>query len=259
MINTRPLILVSNDDSVEAPGLLRLIDCLPEDADIIAVAPRYPQSAKASALTVMQPLRIAQLPLYGHARMFSVDGTPVDCVKIALSEIVPRRPDLVVAGINHGSNSGINVLYSGTMGAVMEGCMSGICSCGFSLTHHSMKADFGPGMPFIKEIVSKLLRDSLPSGVCLNVNIPARVDPLGVKVCRAARGYWTNGYDRYLDPAGQPFFMLSGRFVNSEPEATDTDEYWLSKNYISAVPVSVDLTASADVEFLKKRFDKNGR
>lgn len=255
MIQPRPLVLVSNDDSVEAPGLLRLIDCLPEDADVIAVAPRYPQSAKSSALTVMQPLRIKTMPDYGRARVFAVDGTPVDCVKIALGEIVPRRPDLVLAGVNHGSNSGINVLYSGTMGAVMEGCMSGICSCGFSLTHHSMKADFAPGMPHIRRIVESLLRDPLPEGICLNVNIPARVEPKGVKVCRAARGYWTNGFEKYLDPAGQPFFMLSGRFVNSEPDAADTDEYWLSHDYISAVPVAVDMTAASSTDFLSKRFD----
>lgn len=255
MEQSRPLILVSNDDSVDAPGLLRLVDCLPADADVYVVAPLYPQSAKSSALTVMNPLRIKELPDYNGAKMFAVDGTPVDCVKMALFTIVPRRPDLVLAGINHGSNAGINVLYSGTMGAVMEGCMSGISSCGFSLMHHSMKADFGPGMPFVKHIVEKLLQDRLPDGVCLNVNIPAMVNPEGVKVCRAARGYWTNQYEKYVDPAGKSFYMLTGRFVNAETESVDTDEYWLSRNYISVVPVAVDMTAQTAVSFLAKRFD----
>lgn len=258
MINTRPLILVCNDDSVNAPGLLRLVDCLPQDADVIVVAPLYPQSAMSSAMTVMKPLRISARPSYGNARVYAVDGTPVDCVKLAMDAIVPRRPDLVLAGINHGSNSGINVIYSGTMGAVMEGCVSGICSCGFSLMHHSLKADFGPGMPFVRDIVAKLLEDGLPEGVCLNVNIPAKVDPVGVRVCRAARGYWTNQYDKYLDPAGNPFFMLTGRFVNSEPDAKDTDEHWLSQRYISVVPVNVDMTDSMAIPFLSNRFDNDG-
>lgn len=255
MIEQRQLILISNDDSIHAPGLLRLVDCMPENVDIIVVAPADPQSGKSSALTVGAPLHIRETPDYRGARMFTVNGTPVDCVKLALEAIVPRKPDLVLAGINHGSNSGCNVIYSGTMGAVMEGCLSGICSCGFSLLHHSMKADFTMGMPFIKEMVKKLLERPLPDGICLNVNIPARVNPEGVKVCRAANGYWTDGYARYTDPSGNPFYWLTGKFVNTEPDATDTDEYWLSKNYISAVPVAVDMTSAPSVDYLKERFD----
>ena len=255
MTDIRPLILITNDDSIHAPGLLRLVDCMPQDADVIVVAPAEPHSGQSSAITVGAPLRIRQLDDYGAARMFTVSGTLVDCVKLALSAIVPRRPDLVLAGINHGSNSGCNVVYSGTMGAVMEGCVVGITSCGFSLLHHSMKADFSMGMPFIKEIVAELLRRPLPDGICLNVNIPARVVPEGVRVCRAARGRWTDEYERYTDPLGNPFYWLTGRFVNAEPDATDTDEYWLSRNYISAVPVAVDMTARDEVEFLAPRFD----
>lgn len=256
MIHTRPLILISNDDSAAAPGLLRLIDCTPDDADVIAVAPAEPRSGQSSAITVNAPLRIKQLPDYKHARVFSVSGTPVDCIKLAMHAIVPRRPDLILSGINHGSNSACNVVYSGTMGAVLEGCTIGIPSCGFSLLHHSWKADFTMGMPFIKEMVQKLLSDGLPDGVCLNVNIPAHVTPRGVRVCRAARGYWTDEYRRYDDPTGNPFYMLTGRFVNSEPEATDTDEYWLGNDYISVVPVAADMTAQSPIPFLAPRFDK---
>ena len=255
MIETRPLILISNDDSAAAPGILRLVDCMPQDADIIVVAPAEPHSGQSSAITVDQPLRIKQLPDYGNACIFTVSGTPVDCVKLAMNAIVPRKPDLLLAGINHGSNSACNVLYSGTMGAVLEGCLCGIPSCGFSLLHHSWASDFTMGMPFIREIVVKLLRDKLPDGVCLNVNIPARVTPKGVKVCRAARGYWTDEYARYTDPHGNPYYWLTGRFKNAEPEAKDTDEYWLSQEYISAVPVSADMTSSVSVDFLAKRFD----
>lgn len=256
MIETRPLILITNDDSVQAPGLLRLIDCMPQDVDIIAVAPAEPHSGQSSAITVGAPLRIKALPDYGNARMFAVTGTPVDCVKIAMHAIVPRKPDLVLAGINHGSNSGCNVVYSGTMGAVLEGCTEGIASCGFSLLHHSWQADFTMGMPFISEMVKKLIKDGLPEGVCLNVNIPARVEPKGIRVCRAAKGYWTDEYEKYSDPSGNPFYWLTGRFVNSEPNATDTDEYWLSQEHISVVPVACDMTAAQPIDFLAKRFDK---
>lgn len=256
MTEARKLVLITNDDSVAAPGLMRLVDCLPDDVDIIVSAPEHPQSGMSSAITVNAPLRIKQLPDYKNARMFSVSGTPVDCIKMAMHTIVPRRPDLILSGINHGSNSGCNVVYSGTMGAVIEGCTIGITSCGFSLLHHSWQADFGPAMPFITEMVAKLLRDNLPDGVCLNVNIPARVNPLGVKVCRAARSYWTDEYERYTDPSGNPFYFLTGRFVNCEPDADDTDEYWLKRNYISAVPVSADMSAVDSLSFLSKRFNK---
>lgn len=256
MINTRPLILITNDDSINAPGILRLVDCMPDGVDIIVAAPADPQSGQSSALTVGRPLRINEVADYGRARMFTVSGTPVDCVKLAIEAICPRRPDLILAGINHGSNSGCNVVYSGTMGAVLEGCIMGIPSCGFSLLHHSMKADFSMGMPFITPIVQNLLADGLPDGVCINVNIPARVVPKGVKVCRAARGYWTEGYRRYEDPLGKPFYWLTGSFVNTEPDATDTDEYWLANGYITAVPVACDMTAKSDIEFLSKRLDR---
>lgn len=252
----RPLILVTNDDSISAPGLLRLVDCLPQHADIIVAAPAEPHSGQSSALTVGAPLRINSRPDYGHARMFTVSGTPVDCVKLAMDAIVPRRPDLVLAGINHGSNSGCNVIYSGTMGAVLEGCTLGITSCGFSLLHHSMQADFSMCMPFISKIVDNLLTGELPTGVCLNVNIPARVTPRGVKVCRAARGHWTDEYARYLDPFGNPFYWLTGKFVNEEPEAADTDEFWLQSDYISVVPVKGDMTAMSYIPTASKRFDR---
>lgn len=251
----RPLILISNDDSIEAPGLKRLIDALPEDVDIIAVAPSSAQSGMSSAITVNAPLRIKSHDDYRHSRMFSVSGSPVDCVKLAMHCIVSRKPDLLLSGINHGSNSGCNVVYSGTMGAVIEGCTIGIPSCGFSLLHHSWKADFGPGLPFISKIVGELLRDGLPDGVCLNVNIPAHVEPLGAKVCRAARSLWTDEYERYTDPTGNPFYMLTGRFVNCEPDAADTDEYWLARNYISVVPTKADMSAVEPMSFLSKRFD----
>ncbi len=251
---TRKLILITNDDSIAAPGLLRLVDCCPPDADIIVVAPQTQHSGQSSALTVGTPLRINALPDHGNARLFTVNGTPVDCIKLALSAIVPRTPDLVLAGINHGSNSGCNVIYSGTMGAVFEGCNAGITSCGFSLLHHSLNADFSLSAPLVTRIIAGLLLEPLPTGVCLNINIPARVVPAGVRVCRAARGHWTEEYRKYIDPSGAPFYWLTGNFVNLEPDADDTDEYWLAKGYMSAVPVSADRTDLTAIRNLAGRF-----
>ncbi len=256
MENQRPLILITNDDSINAPGIFRLVDCMPQNADVIVVAPAAPQSGKSSAISVSTPLFINKCPEYRGASVYTVNGTPVDCVKLALGQIVPRRPYLVLAGINHGSNAGCNVVYSGTMGAVIEGCIVGITSCGFSLTDHAMDADFKPAMPFIKEMVENLLKEPLPSGVCLNVNIPNVKDLKGLKVCRAARGHWTDEYATYTDPNGKPFYWLTGRFVNQEPTACDTDEYWMSQQYISAVPTVVDMSAIDTISVLAPRFDK---
>lgn len=255
MDKIRHLILITNDDSINAPGLKRLVDCCPEDADIIVVAPKAQHSGQSSALTVGSPLRIESHPDYRGARMFTVSGTPVDCVKLALHAIVPRCPSLVLAGINHGSNSGCNVIYSGTMGAVLEGCNVGITSCGFSLLQHSMNADFSLSAPLVRDIIAGLLEEPLPERVCLNVNIPSRVVPRGVRVCRAARGHWTEEYRKYIDPSGSPFYWLTGRFINMEPDAEDTDEYWLNNDYISVVPVSVDQTDHGAIENIGKRFD----
>lgn len=252
----RPLILISNDDGVHAKGLMCLAECVKDMADIIIVAPDTPQSGKSSAITVGQPLRITAHPDSCGARVFSVSGTPVDCVKLGLHAIVPRKPDLVLAGINHGSNSGTAVTYSGTMGAVLEGCMVGIPSVGFSLLHHSLKADFSFSIDYVKKIAATVLLEGLPSRICLNVNIPALVVPNGVRVCRAAQGHWSEEYMRYTDPSGDPFYWLTGRFVNGEPDATDTDEYWLGKKYISVVPVSPDQTVLSAIPAFAKIYDE---
>lgn len=254
----KPLILITNDDSIEAPGLRKLIEAAEgacPDADIIAVAPLRAQSGMSSAITVDNPLRIAERPDFLGARMFTVSGTPVDCVKLALDAIVPRKPTLLLSGINHGSNSGNAITYSGTMGAVLEGCTVGIPSVGFSLCHHSMKADFDLSLPFVRELIKRVAASSLPDYTALNVNIPARVVPRGAKVCRAARGHWSEEYRRFTDPQGRPFYWLTGRFVNEEPQSTDTDEYWLAHNYISVVPVTPDQTAVGQMAALSADFD----
>lgn len=235
---TRKLILISNDDGVYAPGLHRLIETISPLADVIAVAPAEPHSGQSSAMTVNSPLRINEHPDIAGAKVYSVTGTPVDCIKVAMHHIVPRRPDLILAGINHGSNAGVNIIYSGTMGATMEGCIQGISSIGFSLLDHSMTADFDPSLPFIKSMVEKTLATPLPHDVCLNVNFPRTPAIEGVKVVRAARSHWTEEYQVYTDPHGKPFYWLTGGLINEEPDATDTDLYWLHRNYATIVPAT---------------------
>lgn len=256
MDEARKLILITNDDSIDAPGIHHLAECVKAMGDVYVVAPEHPHSGQSAALTVGSPLRISERPSRTEGvRLLTVNGTPVDCVKLALHTIVPRKPDVVLAGINHGSNSAVNATYSGTMGAVLEGCLEGIPSVGFSLLHHSLKADFSMTTAFVAGIVGKVLEGGLPDGICLNVNIPAKVMPEGIKVCRAARGYWTDEYKRYLDPLGVPFYWLTGHFINSEPNADDTDEYWLNRRFITVVPVAADQTARDAVKTLGDRFE----
>lgn len=232
----KKLILISNDDSVEAPGLHFLVDCVKELGEVWVVAPAEPKSGQSSSLTFNAPLRVEEHQGYEGAHIFSVTGTPVDCIKLAMHTILPRVPDLVLAGINHGSNAGNSVIYSGTMGAVFEGCMDSIPSIGYSLLHHSMKADFSECVPFIKDITAKVLRNGLPQGVCLNVNFPAKVKIEGMKIVRAARSHWTEEYQQYVDPHGKPFYWLTGKQINEEPGDPATDLYWLERNYATCVP-----------------------
>ncbi len=244
----RPLILITNDDSITAPGVHKLAECASLFGDVIVAAPALPQSGQSSALGVDKALRINEHADYCGARMFSITGTPVDCVKLALNAICPRKPDLLLSGINHGSNAGNAIIYSGTMGAVIEGCTVGIPSIGFSLCSHSMQADFDLSKDIMIEIIRQTMANPLPAHIALNVNIPAKIKPLGVHVCRAAAGHWSEEYTRYLDPNGKPFYWLTGRFVNEEAEATDTDEYWLKEGYVSVVPIDIDQTAKTHIE-----------
>lgn len=250
-------ILITNDDSINAPGLKALIDCALPFGEVVVVAPRHPQSGQSSAITVDSPLRLVRQEDFNGAKMYTVSGTPVDCVKLSLHALFPENPDLLLSGINHGSNSGNAVIYSGTMGAVLEGCMNGIKSVGFSLLHHSVSADFSLSRKFVKEIIAQVINHDMPDYVGLNVNIPAKVVPEGVKVCRAAKGYWTEEYRDYEDPFGRPFFMLTGRFINQEPDARDTDMYWLDNNYISIVPVNADMTAVDEIGRFSQVFSED--
>lgn len=240
---SRPLILVSNDDGISAKGVHELIRSLETIGDVVCVCPEGPQSGMSMALTVNRPLRVKRLEDYKGAAMYKVDGTPVDCIKIAVDNLLERKPDIIVSGINHGSNAAINVVYSGTMGAAFEGCAYGIPSIGFSLTSHSEDADFKPCLPVVDKLVRAVLEKGLPEGVCLNVNMPAHVeDYKEIRVVRGCRGKWNDRYEEYFDPAKRPFYWLAGEFINEEPDNTDTDEWCLNHGIVSVVPVLLERT-----------------
>lgn len=250
----RPLILISNDDGVEAPGLRHLIDCALKFGDVVAVAPAEPHSGQSSAITVNSPLRFKLYDTHNGAPLYAVTGSPVDCVKMSFHAILEgRRPDLVLSGINHGSNAGNCITYSGTMGAVIEATLAGIPSIGYSLLDHSMKADFSATLPYIEKITRRILDGGLPRGICLNVNFPAGCAIEGLKVVRAARGFWTDEYQKYTDPHGKPFYWLTGKFHNEEPDDDTTDEYWLARHYATVVPARVDMSDRTYIPELRSR------
>lgn len=237
---SRPLILVTNDDGIEAKGIKSLAEFLQPLGDVVVVAPDGGRSGQSAAITVNMPLRVARVESHGVYAAFKTNGTPVDCVKLALNVLLSDAPDLIVSGINHGSNSGVSVVYSGTMGAVFEGIIHGIPSIGFSLCNFAPDANFSVCRDIVQQLCSKALSEGLPADMGLNVNIPA-VDTLqGAIVCRAARGKWVSEYESRVDPFGRPYHWLTGYFKNAEPEATDTDEYNLARNYATIVPVTPD-------------------
>lgn len=245
----RPLILVSNDDGIDAKGVRELVGFLEGLGDVICVCPDGPRSGQSMAITVNEPLRIRRHEDWHGAAMYSVNGTPVDCVKLSMHTIVPRRPDLMVSGINHGSNASVNVNYSGTMGAVLEACSCGIPSVGFSLTDYNPDADFGCVLPVVKRLLPRVLAGGLPAGVCLNVNVPVDCAPGAVRVVKAARGTWVNEYQDYRDPFGRRFYWLTGKFVNLSPDDVDTDEWCLAHGTASVVPCSLDRTTNDAMDF----------
>ncbi len=241
---SKPLILVTNDDGITAPGIRKLISIVNTIGDVIVVAPNSPQSGKGHAITINSTLSFEELNLEGGQRDFSCSGTPVDCVKMALDKILPRRPDIVVSGINHGSNSSINVIYSGTMSAAVEAGVEGLQAIGFSLSDLKWEADFDQAEEFIKDIILKTLKNPMPKGVVLNVNIPnlKKEEIKGIKVCKQANAKWEESFDERTNPHGKKYYWLSGYFNNMD-QSEDADETALANGYISIVPVKFDLTA----------------
>jgi 5'/3'-nucleotidase len=245
MKNKRPLILVTNDDGITAPGIRALVKCVSELGDVVVVAPDSPQSGMGHAITIMEPLRLDESDYFGPDILaYQCSGTPADCVKLAIDKVLDRRPDLLVSGINHGSNSSINVIYSGTMSAAVEGAIDGMQAIGFSLLDYAMDADFNRSMDVVTKVCKRVLEHQLPPDTLLNVNIPKSngEELKGIKVCRQAKAKWVEEFDERTDPYRRKYYWLTGKFTQLD-HGEDTDEWALQNGYASVVPVQFDLTA----------------
>ena len=212
--------------------------------DVIVVAPSKGQSGMSHAVTLTEPIRFKLKSEEEGYKLYSCTGTPADCVKIALNQILDRKPDLILSGINHGSNSSVSLFYSGTVAASVEGCMNGIPSIALSVDNHSVDADFQLALKYAKKIVPEALLNGLPENTCLNINFPdiPLEDCKGIKVCRQAIGVWKEEFEHRVDPIGRDYYWLTGFFSNLEPEKEDTDEWALQHNYAAIVPIKVDVT-----------------
>jgi 5'-nucleotidase len=252
----KPLILVTNDDGITAKGIATLIEVASQIGEVIVVAPDSPQSGKGHAITISDPLRLEKNNIYGNIEAYQCSGTPADCVKIAKKMILKdRKISLVVSGVNHGSNSSISVIYSGTMSAAIEAAIENIPSIGFSLLDYAFDADFSHTKVIIKQIIEKALEKTIPAYTALNVNIPSiQKTPIkGIKWCRQALARWQEEYERRVDPNGRSYYWASGNLVN-EDQAIDTDEYALSAGYVTIVPCKFDLTAYSVLDKLQSEW-----
>lgn len=252
------LILLTNDDGLYAAGLKTLLEVLEEFGKVVLISTTESMSGMSQALTVKTPLRVKLLEENEKHRIYACNGTPTDCVKLAINQLLERMPDFVASGINHGANASVSVLYSGTMAAALEGCLYGVTSVGFSLNNFSPTADFSGCSKYIRIVMEQLVKEALPKGICLNVNIPSKIpgEIKGIRICRQARGNWKEEFEKRKDPMGKTYYWLTGVFQNHEPEAEDTDEWALANNYVSLVPVTVDMTAHSYLGELKQRFIK---
>lgn len=256
-MNKERLIFVTNDDGYQAKGFAAAIEVAREFGRVVAVAPAEPQSGRSQAITMYDPLFLEQRRKEEGVEVYSLTGTPVDCVKWAFDYLFEEGAvDLVISGINHGSNSAINVLYSGTMGAAIEGSFYGCPSVGLSLTTHDLDAEFESAKHYAREIIASVLENPHNGNqpLCLNVNVPniPFEDIKGVKVCRQCRGIWREEFFPYEDPRGKPYFWLTGSYTNYEPAAADTDEWALKEGYVAVVPVQIDMTSYGQISYLER-------
>lgn len=255
---SRPLILVSNDDGITSKGIRTLVNVMKDLGDVIVVAPDSPQSGMGHAITVGETLRLEENFIFDGVQAFECSGTPADCVKMARHFVLrdQRQPDIVVSGVNHGSNTSISVLYSGTMSAAIEGAIEGVPAIGFSLCDYSHDADFSHTEDYIYRIAKQVLDKGLPKGVALNVNFPPRRNETlkGVRVCRQANAKWVEDFDKRVDPNGRRYFWMVGNFVNFD-KGEDNDEWAIANNYVSVVPCQFDLTAHTAIPVLNEEWD----
>jgi 5'-nucleotidase len=254
----KPLILVSNDDGITSKGIRTLINVMKTLGDVIVVAPDGPQSGMGHAITVGETLRLEENYIFEGVKAFECSGTPADCVKIARHFVLKdgRQPDVIVSGVNHGSNTSISVLYSGTMSAAIEGAIEGTPSIGFSLADFGHDADFSHTEEYLRSITQQVLNKGLPKGVALNVNFPPKRNEAikGIRVCRQANAKWVEDFDERVDPNGRRYFWMVGNFVNFD-RGEDNDEWAIANNYVSVVPCEFDLTAHPAIAVLNEDWD----
>lgn len=239
----KPVILITNDDSISAPGIRNLVEAVKDLGHIYVVAPDKPQSGMGHAITIGEPLRLHKTHHFEGIDSYACSGTPVDCVKLAVDKVLHRKPDLCLSGINHGANHSINVIYSGTMSAAVEAAIEDIPSAGFSLLDYSIEADFTAARLYARLVAEKMMKTKLGRHTVLNVNIPAQRPELirGLKICRQAYAKYEENYLQRNDPHGKSYYWLTGEFINAD-KGKDTDVWALANNYVSVVPVQYDLT-----------------
>lgn len=251
----RPLILISNDDGADWPGIRALTRVARTLGDVVVAAPTQHQSGMSSSITIKNPLRTTLVKKLEGFDKYAVAGTPVDCVKISLNALLGgRKPDILLSGINHGQNIGVSTAYSGTVGVALEGAVHHIPSVAFSIDDYNPKGSLLYCLPMVEEIIKKVLEKGLPDGVCLNVNFPQ--GPIkGIKATKTAMGRWDNEYDHRVDPAGKDYYWLQGTYTCDNPDDTTTDHYWLSQGYATATPVRVDPTAHSAINHVESLLD----
>ena len=246
------MILISNDDGYQAKGIQFLINIVKDYDDVLVCAPDDARSGFACAFSATKPLMLTHRHQEKGVDVWSCNGTPVDCVKMALAELCKEKPRMIIGGINHGDNASVNTHYSGTMGVTLEGCMKYIPSVAFSLCDHRDDADFEPLRPLVQEITQRVLQEGLPQGVCLNVNFPLVDKYLGVKVCRMAKGTWASEVTKCHHPRGYDYWWMVGHYNNDEPDAEDTDNWALNHGYVAITPTQIDVTAYEAMKLIRE-------
>ena len=248
----KPQILITNDDGISAKGIASLIEAARPFGDLHVLAPDKPQSGMGHAITLHDPIRLFKSTLYPGIEAYACSGTPVDCVKLGIFELLGAKPDLILSGINHGENSSTNVLYSGTMSAAIEGAMEGIPSFGFSLADYAPDADFSASQHYIEVLLRQFFEKGFQAGICLNVNIPklplSRIK--GIQFCKQAHAYWADRFEKRQDQYGRDYFWLTGEFADLD-QRPDTDLHALKAGFVSVVPTHYDLTAYAHLNHFK--------
>ena len=254
---SKPLIFISNDDGITSKGIRILVRLMMEIGEVVVVAPDRPQSGMGHAITVGNTIRLDKTDIFEGVAAYECSGTPADCVKIAKHYVLKdRKPDIVVSGINHGSNTSISILYSGTMSAAIEGAMEGIPSIGFSVCDYNPEADISHLEQYIQSITKQVIKTGLPTGVALNVNFPPKRNEelKGIKICRQAKAKWQEEFAQRFDPYGRRYFWMAGNFENLDG-GEDNDEWAIANNYVSVVPCQYDLTAHQAISILNADWD----